>query len=195
MQAWLGLVAFSFVSSVTPGPNNLMLWASGAAFGLRRTIRHVLGTAIGIGAMALGAAAGLAALVAALPWLGVAMRVAGSAYLLWLAWQIARAGAVREGTVGRPLGVVAAASFQIANPKAWIFALGAVTAFRPPDLPPATGTLVMASTMAAIVVPSALAWAAVGGTMAGLLASERTRRPVAAVLAALVVATVVLVWV
>lgn len=195
MQALLGLVVFSFVSSATPGPNNVLLWASGAAFGVRRTLRHVLGTALGIGGMALGSAAGLAALVAAAPALAVAMRIAGSAYLVWLAWQIARSGAVRQGVSGRPFGLLGAAGFQLVNPKAWIFALGAVTTFRPPDLEPIVGVLVTAATMMAVVVPSALLWAAAGGTMARLLVDERSRRIVSAVLAALVLATVVLVWV
>ena len=96
----VALLGFAFVSSVTPGPNNVLLWASGATFGFRRTIPHVLGTASGIGAMALAAAAGVAALVAAVPALGVAMRSAGSAYLVWLAWQIWRSGELTAATVG-----------------------------------------------------------------------------------------------
>ncbi|HEY5628138.1 MAG TPA: LysE family translocator [Candidatus Limnocylindrales bacterium] len=195
MQELLGLVVFSFISAGTPGPNNVLLWASGAAFGTRRTLRHVLGTALGIGGMALASAAGLAALVTAVPGLAVGMRVAGSAYLLWLAWQIANSGAIRKGVIGRPMGIVAAAGFQLLNPKAWVFALGAVTTFRPADLPPVAGALAMAGTMMAVVVPSALLWAMAGGTMARLLVDERTRRVVSAALALLVVATVVLVWV
>jgi len=193
---WLvPLVAFSFVSSVTPGPNNVLLWASGAAFGTRRTLRHVLGTALGIGAMALAAAAGLAATIAAVPWLGTAMRVVGSAYLLWLAWQIAHAGAVRRGAIGRPMGILGAAGFQTVNPKAWIFALGAVTAFRPADLAPMPGAVATAVTMMAVVVPSALVWAAAGGAMARLLDEPGPRRLVTGALAVVVAATVVLVWV
>jgi threonine/homoserine/homoserine lactone efflux protein len=195
MQELLGLVVFSFVSAGTPGPNNVLLWASGAAFGTRRTLRHVLGTALGIGGMALASAAGLAALVAAVPALAFAMRLAGSAYLLWLAWQIANSGATRQGVIGRPMGVVAGAAFQLVNPKAWIFALGAVTTFRPADLPPVAGALATAATMMAVVVPSALLWAVAGGTMARLLVDERTRRAVSGGLALLVVATVALVWV
>jgi threonine/homoserine/homoserine lactone efflux protein len=194
VQELLALVAFSFVSSVTPGPNNVLLWASGAAFGARRTVPHVLGTALGIGAMALAAAAGLAVLVAAVPALAVVMRLVGSAYLLWLAWQIARSGAIREGVLARPMGVLAAAGFQVVNPKAWVFALGAVTTFRPTELPPVPGTLAMAAVMMAVVVPSAWLWAAAGGAMARLLVNERSRRIVTGVLAALVVATVALVW-
>jgi threonine/homoserine/homoserine lactone efflux protein len=195
LQELLALVAFSFVSSVTPGPNNILLWASGAAFGTRRTLRHVAGTALGIGAMALAAAAGLAVLVAAVPAFAIVMRLVGSAYLLWLAWQIARSGVVREGVLPRPMGMLSAAGFQVVNPKAWVFALGAVTTFRPTDLPPVPGALATAAVMLAVVIPSALLWAAAGGAMASLLVQERTRHAVTAVLAALVVATVVLVWV
>ena len=195
MQELAALIAFSVVSSITPGPNNVLLWASGAAFGTRRTLRHVVGTAVGIGAMALAAAAGLAVLVTAVPGLAVAMRVAGSVYLLWLAWQIARSGAIREGVLARPMGILPAAGFQVVNPKAWIFALGAVTTFRPTELPPVPGALATAAVMMAVIVPTALVWAAAGGAMARLLVNERSRRIVSGVLAALVVATVALVWI
>src|SRR5262245_249742 len=112
MAQLLALLGFSFVSSFTPGPNNILLWASGATFGFRRTVPHVVGTALGIGAMALVSGAGIAALVASVPQLGVAMRLAGSIYLVWLAWQIMRSGALQEGSVARPMGVGAAMAFQ-----------------------------------------------------------------------------------
>ena len=190
----LGLVGFSFVSAVTPGPNNILLWASGATFGLRRTVPHVLGTAVGLGAMALAAAAGIAALLAAVPVLGIAMRVAGSAYLLFLAWQIARSGTLTAGEASRPLSIPEAAAFQVVNPKAWIFALGAVTAFRPPELGEVIGSLAIAAVMMAVILPAAGLWAAFGNALGSLLHRERTRRVVNLVLAALVVATIVLVW-
>jgi threonine/homoserine/homoserine lactone efflux protein len=190
----LGLVGFSFVSAVTPGPNNILLWASGATFGLRRTAPHVLGTAVGLGAMALAAAAGIAALLAAVPALGVVMRLAGSAYLLFLAWQIARSGTLTAGSASRPLSVLEAAAFQLVNPKAWIFALGAVTTFRPPELGEVVGSVAIALVMMAVIVPAAGLWAGFGDVLGSLLHRERTRRVVNLVLAALVVATIVLVW-
>ena len=190
----LGLVGFSFASAITPGPNNILLWASGATFGLRRTVPHVLGTAVGLGAMALAAAAGIAALLAAVPVLGVAMRVAGSAYLLFLAWQIARSGTLTAGEASRPLSIVEAAAFQLVNPKAWIFALGAMTTFRPPELGEVIGSLAIAAVMMAVIVPAAGLWAAFGDALGSLLRRERTRRVVNLVLAALVVATIALVW-
>jgi threonine/homoserine/homoserine lactone efflux protein len=145
--------------------------------------------------MALASAAGLAALVAAVPALAVAMRLAGSGYLLWLAWQIANSGAIREGVIGRPMGIVAGAAFQLVNPKAWIFALGAVTTFRPADLPAGPGTVAIALVMAAVIVPSAALWAAFGDGLGRLMERDRTRLVVNGLLALLVVLTIALVWI
>ena len=154
----------------------------------------MLGTAVGLGAMALAAAAGIAALLTAVPVLGIAMKIAGSAYLLFLAWQIARSGTLTAGDASRPLSVLEAAAFQLVNPKAWIFALGAVTAFRPPELGEVVGSLAIAAVMMAVIVPAAGLWAAFGDALGSLLHRERTRQVVNLVLAALVVATIVLVW-
>ena len=195
MAQLVALAAFAFISAVTPGPNNVLLWASGATFGFRRTLPHVLGTALGIGAMALAAGAGVAALIASLPVLGVAMRIAGSAYLVWLAWQILKAGEVSATTVGRPLGLGVAMGFQLLNPKAWILALGAVTTFLPAELPVVVGMAAVAATMMSMIVPAAAAWAWAGGAMARWLTEDRTRRVVSVVLAAMVIATIVLVWI
>jgi threonine/homoserine/homoserine lactone efflux protein len=192
---WLApLVVFSIVSSGSPGPNNVMLWASGAAFGLRRTIAHVLGTAIAIGAMALASAAGLAALIAALPGLAIVMKAAGSAYLAYLAWQIARSGDLQQAAMARPFDLRQAMLFQVVNPKAWTFALGAVTTFRPVELPLAVGAVAVAATMMVVIVPTALAWAVAGGALARLLTGPRTRRVVSMALAVTLAATIVLVW-
>lgn len=195
MLQLLGLVAFSFVSSVTPGPNNVLLWASGASFGFRRTLPHVFGTAVGLGAMAVASAGGIAALVSAVPALAVAMRLAGSAYLFWLAWQIARSGSLQAGESSRPMTAQQAATFQLVNPKAWIFALGAVTTFRPSFLAPLAGTIAIALVMMAVIVPSAALWAGFGNALGRLLRHDRTRRIVGLALALVVVATVVLVWI
>ena len=191
----LALVGFSVVSSGTPGPNNVLLWASGATFGLRATLPHVLGTAAGIGAMTLAAAAGLAAVVTGAPALALAMKLAGSAYLLVLAWRIARSTSFDRVVVARPLGFVGAAAFQAVNPKGWIFALGAVTTFRPAALDPAVGSVLVAVVMMAVIVPTAVLWAGAGGTLGRALAGERSRRIVGPALGLLLAATVALAWV
>jgi threonine/homoserine/homoserine lactone efflux protein len=194
-MTWLvPLAVFAAVSAGSPGPNNLMLWASGAEFGFRRAVPHVLGTAVGIGAMALAVAAGLGALVTAVPAIAFLMKLGGSLYLLYLAWQIAGAGALRPGTVARPLTLVQAAAFQFVNVKGWIFAIGAMTTFRPTDLGIVEGSLAVALTMMVVVVPAAALWAVAGGTIGRLLVSGRRGRAVSLVLAVLLALTVVDVW-
>jgi threonine/homoserine/homoserine lactone efflux protein len=190
----LALAGFSFVSSVTPGPNNVLLWASGTTFGFRRTVPHVLGTAVGLGAMALAVAAGLGVLITTVPQVGFAMKVAGSVYLLYLAIRIARAHALERTDIARPLGILQAAAFQAINPKAWIFALGAVTTFRPAELSGLTGGAVVAVTMMVVIVPSAALWAWAGGALGRLLSGGRGHRVVSLVLAGTLAATVATVW-
>jgi threonine/homoserine/homoserine lactone efflux protein len=194
MDQWLALVAFSIVSSGSPGPNNVLLWASGAAFGFRPTMPHIVGTALGIGVLALTAAAGLAAIVSAVPTLAVVMKIAASGYLLFLAWQVAGAHALERGELARPMSVIQAAAFQAINPKGWIFALGAIAAFRPADLPVVPGSLLVAATMTAIVIPTAALWAAAGGWLGRLLGGERSPRVVSLGLAALLAVSVVAIW-
>jgi threonine/homoserine/homoserine lactone efflux protein len=195
VETLVALVAFSFVSSVTPGPNNVLLWASGASFGFRATLPHILGTALGIGAMALLVAAGLGTLFTAVPQLELVMKVGASAYLLYLAFQVAGAHALERGTLARPLGFLQAAAFQLVNPKAWVFALGAITAFRPAGVPVVAGSLLVMLTMTVVLIPSAALWAGAGGALSRLMAGERTRRVVSLALALLLVATVATVWV
>jgi threonine/homoserine/homoserine lactone efflux protein len=195
MDELIALIGFSFVSCVTPGPNNVLLWASGATFGFRRTIRHVAGTAVGIGAMAIAVATGLGALLTSVPQVTFALKVGGSLYLLYLAYQIAGASALERGAIARPLGLVQAASFQVINPKAWIFALGAVTTFRPSGLPTVAGSIVVAVTMMIVVIPTATLWAAGGRVLNPLLVNERAHRIVSRILAVLLAATVAYVWI
>jgi threonine/homoserine/homoserine lactone efflux protein len=195
MNWLLPLIGFSLVSSVTPGPNNVLLWASGARFGLVRTLPHVLGTALGLGAMTLAVAAGLGVIVTSIPQIAFVMKVGGSLYLLYLAYQIAGADALRRGDISSPLGILQAAGFQVINPKAWIFAIGAITTFRPADLPLLLGGALGAVTMMVVIVPSAALWAGGGDVLNRLIEGERARRAVSRILAAIVVATVGSVWV
>jgi threonine/homoserine/homoserine lactone efflux protein len=188
------LVGFAVVSSVTPGPNNILLWASGATFGLRRTLPHVFGTAVGIGVMAVVAAVAAGAILTAVPQLETAMKLGGSLYLIWLAGQVVRAGALERTDVARPFGLVSAAAFQVVNPKAWIFALGAMTTFRPADLSIAFGSALVAITMMIVVVPTAALWAGAGDALSRFVSTPRARRVVSLFLAGMLVGTVALVW-
>lgn len=126
------LVLFAFASSITPGPNNLMLLASGANFGLRRTVPHMLGISIGHAVMVAAVGLGLIQLFEVLPWLRTALMVASAAYLLYLAWKIANAAPPGDApTDARPFTFLQAAAFQWVNPKAWYMAIYAQTNFAP----------------------------------------------------------------
>jgi len=193
---WLApLIAFGFVCTVTPGPNNVLLWASGAAFGVRRTLPHVFGTALGVGLLAILVAAGLGVVITTVPALAFAMKVGGSVYLLYLAWQVAGAGALERTTAAHPMNAVQAIAFQLVNPKVWIFALGAMATFRPTNLPVVFGSVLVAVVMMAIAIPSSAVWAIGGEAIDRLIERPAIRRAVSLTLALLVVATVVLVWV
>ena len=126
------LALFCFAASITPGPNNAMLLASGANFGLRATLPHLAGVVLGFALLILVIGAGLGALFAAYPPLHTALKIVGGAYLLWLAARIATAkGMAGREAGGRPITFFEAAAFQWVNPKAYAMAVGAVAAYVP----------------------------------------------------------------
>ncbi len=164
----LPLIAFAFVTSITPGPNNLMLMASGANFGFRRTIPHMLGVALGFVAMAFLMGLGLSQAFDALPWLHTVLTVLSVLYLGWLAVKIARAAptASNEST-GTPLTFLQAAGFQWVNPKAWAMALSAVTVYAPGQGVAAMGAVAVVFGM--VNLPSVSTWCFLGTRLSGVL--------------------------
>lgn len=149
-EQFLAASLFILVSSITPGPNNTMLMASGLNFGLRRSLAHLLGVQLGFAVLVLSVGLGLHTVVQQFPLLYDGMRIAGAAYMLWMAYQLAFVAHVAPSTpaqpedaapehalsapppVGRPMGFWAAAAFQWVNPKAWVMGVTAMTTFLPP---------------------------------------------------------------
>ena len=161
----LPLALFAFVSSVTPGPNNVMLTASGASFGYRRTVPHMLGISLGVVAMLLLVGLGLGVAFEREPRLYTWLKYLGAAYLLWLAWKIARAGQAGAGQAGaQPFGFWQAAAFQWVNPKAWIMAIGIVATYTPSD--GYAGNLLLAALVLGLVnYPSVSVWTLFGSAV------------------------------
>lgn len=126
-------ILFAFVTSITPGPNNIMLTASGLSFGFRRTVPHMIGIAAGFTVMVGAVGLGLGAAFAAWPILYEVLKYGGAAYLLYLAWKIAKSGPITGGggEAGRPMTFLEAAAFQWINPKAWVMAVGAIATYTP----------------------------------------------------------------
>ncbi|MFN3514578.1 MAG: LysE family translocator [Phenylobacterium sp.] len=161
-ELFAALALFAFVSSITPGPNNTMLMASGANFGFRATAPHLLGVGLGFGVMVAAVGLGLGGIFAAYPQLHTVLAVAGAAYLLWLAWKIATAQGLSAGQgSGRPFTFLQAAAFQWVNPKAWAMALGAVTAYAPRENYVAN-VLVVSAVFLAVNLPCVASWTGFG---------------------------------
>ena len=168
----LALTLFAFVSSITPGPNNLMLMASGANFGFRRTIPHMLGVALGFVFMVVLVGAGLVGIFEAFPVSYTVLKVASVAYLLYLAWKIANAGPAETGEgKGNPMTFLQAAAFQWVNPKAWAMALTAISVYAPDQT--LWAILLVAALFGAVNLPSVSSWTLLGQQMARVLTNPR----------------------
>ena len=193
MEIWLPLMSFAFVASITPGPNNLMLSASGVAFGLKRTIPHIAGTLMGFLLLLVLCGSGVGALVVEYPGAALALKLVGSGYLLYLAWVLRGAFAIEAvHAEARPLSFVQAFLFQFVNPKGWIMALTAASVFMPSLGPGALALFCLI--FAAISLPCVLLWTGLGVTLRHVLAAPRERGIAAFVLAGLMLATVVMIW-
>jgi threonine/homoserine/homoserine lactone efflux protein len=180
-----GLMAFAFVASITPGPNNLMIMASGANYGAARSVLHLLGISLGHALMVLLVGLGLAQVFEAVPWARGALAVASVSYLLWLAWRIANAPPpARAETEGRPLTFLQAAAFQWVNPKAWTMSLTAVTLYASGG---ALGAALVACAFAVVNLPSVSCWLLLGVRMRRWLTSPGRLRAFNWTMAALLV--------
>jgi threonine/homoserine/homoserine lactone efflux protein len=157
----LALLGFAFVTSVTPGPNNMMLLASGVNFGFRRTVPHMLGISAGHSVMVFLVGMGLAGVFRAWPPSLTVLKAGSVAYMLWLAWKIAHAAAPGERRAKpQPMTFLQAAAFQWVNPKAWAMALGAVSAYV--AAPSVWAYATVAGVFACVNLPSVSVWAAAG---------------------------------
>jgi threonine/homoserine/homoserine lactone efflux protein len=194
MNQLLGLAGFALVGSITPGPNNSLLLASGSRFGFRRTAPHVAGTAVGMGALVFAVAGGVGVVFLAVPGIDLALKLVGSAYLLYLAARVLGRRGVGKTVAARPLGLVGGVAFQFANPKGWLFALAAAGTFLPPGLTPLAGALAAAATCAVVILGTAAVWAA-GGAAVGRLTDGRAQRVVNVALALVLAASVAFIWI
>lgn len=191
----LPLAIFATVTSITPGPNNILLTASGANFGFRRTVPHMIGISIGFLSLIIVSGLGVGALVAATPWLHSALKVVGAGYLVWLAWQLARAGASDSMSRARPMRFHEAALFQYVNPKAWMMAVGAIAAFTTPGGNYALELALIALIFTIINLPCVSLWALFGVGIGRFLTDDRARLIFNLVMAGLTVVSALLLFI
>lgn len=182
------LFSFAFVASVTPGPNNLMVMASGTNFGFRRTLPHMLGIVGGVGIMAFLVGAGLMALLDRVPALYSVLKLAAIAYLLWLAFKIATAAPSQgSATPSHPLTALQAAAFQWVNPKTWTMCLSAITLYAPDRSFLSVAIVALAFTL--VSFPAISAWAWLGAAIRRWLSSGRRLRVFNLAMALLLIAS------
>ena len=157
-----GFLVFVVVGSITPGPNNLMLMASGSVFGLKRTLPHAAGVVLGFGAMNLAVGLGLAQVLKASPVVFAVLRWAAAAYILYIAYRMVTAKGPGVAVTGeRPMSFLGAVAFQWINPKAWVMALGAVGTYAEHDRFLADVATIAVGYML-VGVPCALIWTGFG---------------------------------
>lgn len=186
----VALCGFALVSSITPGPNNMMLMASGVNFGLRRTVPHLLGVALGFTAMVLLVGLGAAQAMDRVPLLEPALRAACLVFILWMSWKLARS-ALDDRTTrpAAPMTFLQAAAFQWINPKAWAMALTAIAAYAPDRT--VAAVMAVAVVFGLVNLPSVLVWAAMGQRLrAWLGAAPRRQKVFNGVMAVLLLASV-----
>jgi threonine/homoserine/homoserine lactone efflux protein len=185
------LATYLTVMSITPGPNNVMVTASGATFGYRATLPHVLGIAVGAALQTVLVCLGLGVLFEHVPVLHAVLSWAGALYLLFLAWRLARCGAVAAASANRPMTMLEAALFQAVNPKAWVMAITTASVFLPRDSALTTAIVLIAILFLAVNIPCVSVWALFGSGMRRLLKRPSYRSAFNLTMSALLVVTAI----
>lgn len=177
----LAVGLFAFVMSATPGPNNIMLLASGAQFGYKKTLPHILGILIGIALLLFSVLFGLGVVFKLYPVIYDLLKVFGSIYLLWLAWKIATSATQtsdnkEDHIKGKPMSLFSAVVFQFINPKAWAMAITAVSTFTLPGEQYVASSILIMTAFALIGFFSISFWAYLGVALQRLLTTVKRRK-------------------
>jgi len=184
------LISFYFVMFVTPGPNNVMLFASGVKYGFKKTIPHIFGIPLGHFFQISLISMGLGFVFQTYPIAQQILKVLGCLYLFFLAYRMFGSLSIKESKeTGRPLRFYEAALFQILNPKAWVVAITAVSVFFPKDESFLTGLLFLAGIAPLVNLPSISIWVLFGSSIRAFISNPKVKQIVEIVLAVLLIAT------
>lgn len=189
------LYAFVFAGLFSPGPNVILLTASGARFGFWRTVPHILGVVIGVGVTSGLTALGVGAVLLGLPGLTLVLKIGAAGWILWMAWQLARrAQTSTDTTQDAPWSLPKAVVFQWVNPKVWVIALAASAGYGA-GLSPWAEALRLASAFSGINLVVCLFWTSAGALLTLLLTSPRAWRAFNIAMAAALSASAVMVFI
>lgn len=168
MSVVWSMMVFALVSSVSPGPVNLVALSSGVSFGWRASVPHVTGATVGFTLLLLATGYGLYELLLLWPALQGAIRIGGIAFLLWMAWRLARDnGEMTRREAQRAPGAFNGALMQWLNPKAWLACVAGMGLFAS-DGNHATLWL-FAGIYFVVCYLSILSWALAGASLSGWL--------------------------
>ncbi len=174
MTEYLPLIGFVFFGLFSPGPNVILITASGARFGFQRTVPHVIGVALGVGIIAAVTGIGIGALITAQPALAIVLKIIASLWILWMAYNLWRADPAKTKETDRPFTLTQAILFQWINPKVWAVALSA-TAYVA-TLAPIQQATTLAATFSALNLGVCLFWATTGSLLSYLLTNATAWR-------------------
>jgi threonine/homoserine/homoserine lactone efflux protein len=164
------LLLFATAMAFTPGPNTTLSAAIAANRGLGPALRFVFAVPVGWGLMLLACVAGLGALLAAAPLLRGAIKAAGLAYMLWLAWKLARSSALAQRRGGLDVGFAQGVALQFVNVKAWMNGLMISAGWITVDAQVLQRAAVVLPLMMAYGVASNFTYALVGSSLRAWLA-------------------------
>ena len=191
----LGLIGFAVVATGTPGGATAVATASGSHFGLVRSIPVIAGITVALATMAAAAAAGLGGLILAVPALAVALKVIGTAYLVWLAWRIAGSASPQDADQrATPIGFRGGVLLLLYNPKGWAMTLAAAASFAAVSVRPALLAALFGLVFAVAALVSLTAWCLLGVVLSRLLTTRRRWTIFNIAMASLLVASIVPIW-
>ena len=192
MDMALPILLFAFTASITPGPNNIMIMASGLNFGTVRSLPHLFGICLGFPVMVILIGTGLGTIFEQFPILHEIIKIVGILYLLYLAWRIANAEKnTRQKTPGKPLTFMQSALFQWVNPKGWIMATSAIAAYTTVGADVFIQVFLIAFIFLLVTFPSAGSWLVFGVGLKRFLDQPEYRRIFNICMALLLVASII----
>jgi threonine/homoserine/homoserine lactone efflux protein len=190
VENFTALILFAFVSSITPGPNNLMLLASGINFGWQRSLAHMFGIGLGFTLMVMLVGLGIGQVFIAWPWLYGLLQLLGSGYLLWLAWGLLGTKTLGPALIrSRPMRFLEAAAFQWVNPKAWTMCIYAIATYSQDGQHFVSNALWIALAFGAVGLPCISLWAVFGSSLSRWLQVPTRLRRVNVVMALLLLSS------
>ena len=193
LKLFFALISYYFVMFATPGPNNAMLTASGIKFGFKKTLPHLIGIPLGHTIQITLVCFGIGAIFQKYPNIQFYLKWICFFYLLYLGWKIVGSFSSNEKDSGRPLKLYEASLFQFINPKAWVVALTAATAFFPNEESFFVATSFVAVTAPFVCFPSICMWALFGASIKKIIKNSKTKKIVEYLLAVLLIVTAIII--